>query len=214
MSAHTTAPATPPPPSQMHPVHTEPEVSEPHARMIVFTWQLGEVVECGRTGTAIGELVVSHRPDGKAFTASLRCGVRVPHAGTSYRYHVGQPGWRLRQPIARYSRPRLVAYAARALAALREAAPAEIADVFEDRRVLTAPDNSTATAKREWTRRALSGYAPTSQLGLSQGTVAMVIRDLIDQVQAAAYAVDDGGDPAVFEDVVEQAFQQYRRVTS
>lgn len=117
-------------PSQMHPVQTEPEVSEPHARMIVFTWQLGEVDEHGRTGTAIGELVVSHRPDAKTFTASLRSGVRVPHAGTSYRYQLGQPGWHLSQPIARYSRPRLLAYAARALAALREADPAEIAAVF------------------------------------------------------------------------------------
>jgi len=118
-------------PSQMHPVQTEPEVSEPHARMIVFTWQLGEVTEHGRTGTAIAELVVSHRLDAKAFTASLRSGVRVPHAGTGYRYQVGQPGWRLRQPIARYSRPRLLAYAARALATLRAADPAEIADVFD-----------------------------------------------------------------------------------
>jgi hypothetical protein len=117
-------------PSQMHPVQTEPEISEPHARMIVFTWQLGEVDEHGRTGTAIGELVVSHRPDAKAFTASLRGGVRVPHAGTSCRYQIGQPGWHLSQPIARYSRPRLLAYAARALAALRAADPAEIADVF------------------------------------------------------------------------------------
>jgi hypothetical protein len=99
--------------------------------MIVFTWQLGEVTEHGRTGTAVAGLVVSHRLDAKAFTASLRSGVRVPHAGTGYRYQLGQPGWRLSQPIARYSRPRLLAYAARALATLRAADPAEIADVFD-----------------------------------------------------------------------------------
>lgn len=112
------------------PVHSEPAVTEPHARMIVFTWDLGEVAEHGRTGTAIAELVVSHRPDTKAFTATLRSGVRVPHAGTSYRYRLGEPGWRMSQPIARYSRPRLLAFAARALAALRSADPTEIADVF------------------------------------------------------------------------------------
>jgi hypothetical protein len=113
-----------------HPMHNEPAVSEPHARMIVFTWELGEVDEHGRTGTAIAELVVSHRPDTKAFTASLRSGVRVPHAGTSYSYRLGAPGWRMSQPITRYSRPRLLNYAGRALAALRCADPAEIAEVF------------------------------------------------------------------------------------
>lgn len=116
-----------------HPVHDEPVVSEPHARMIVFTWELGEAVERGRVGTAIAELVVGHWPETKAFTASLRCGVRVPHAGTTYHYPIGagRPDcWSLSQPIARYSRPRLLAYAARALAALRAADPAQIEPIF------------------------------------------------------------------------------------
>jgi hypothetical protein len=100
--------------------------------MIVFTWQLGDVTDDrGRPGTAVAELVVHHRPDTKAFTASLRQGVQVPHAGTSYRYRLAQPTWSLSQPIARYSRPRLVAFAARALAALRAADPAEIGYAFD-----------------------------------------------------------------------------------
>ena len=115
---------------QTHPVQTEPVISEPHARMIVFTWQLGEVEQEGRVGTAIGELVVSHLPQDKAFRAGLRSGVRLATGGTRYRYALGQPGWHLDQPIARYSRPRLLTYAARALAALREADQAELADVF------------------------------------------------------------------------------------
>lgn len=116
-------------PSQLHPAQTEPKVREPNARTIIYTWALGEVDDHGRVGTAIAELVVSHRPDANAFTASLRRGVRVPHAGNSYRYQL--TGWRLSQPIARYSRPRLLAYAARALAALRDAKPAQIADTFD-----------------------------------------------------------------------------------
>jgi hypothetical protein len=115
-----------------HRVHTEPEVSEPHARQILFTWQIDQVSDDhGRTGTAIAELVVSHRPDRNAFTATLRAGVRRPRAGTSYGYRLDQPSWSLSQQITRYSRPRLAAFAARALAALRAADPAAIAYAFD-----------------------------------------------------------------------------------
>lgn len=117
-----------------HPVHREPIVAEPHARQIVFTWQFGQITDDhGRTGIAIAELVVSHRPDAHALTACLRAGLRHPQAGTSYTYRLDQPGWVMSQPIIRYSRPRLATFAARALAALRSADPTEIAYAFHAR---------------------------------------------------------------------------------
>jgi hypothetical protein len=118
-----------------HPVHTDPAVAEPHARQISFIWQLGEVTDDrDRTGTAIAELVVSHRPDTKDFRAFLREGLHRPGQGTTFRYRLDQPVWSMSQPIVRYSRPRLATFAARALAALRDADPAEIAYAFDARR--------------------------------------------------------------------------------
>jgi hypothetical protein len=118
-----------------HPVHTDPAITEPHARQISFIWQLGEITDdqC-RTGTAIAELVVSHRPDTKDFRAFLRAGLHRPGRGTTFRYRLDQPTWSMRQQITRYSRPRLATFAARALAALRAAHPAEIAYAFDARR--------------------------------------------------------------------------------
>ena len=74
---------------------------------------------------------------------------------------------------------------------------------------MTRASNDPLTeARREWRHRALAGYAPTSHLGLSQSPVAMVIRNLIDQVQAAAADNDD----EVVEAVIEQTFRHYRRL--
>jgi hypothetical protein len=115
-----------------HPVHDEPTVAEPHAPLIQYSWPLGEITDDhGRTGTAIAELVISHRPDTKAFTAFLRPGVRHRSGGTSFCYRLDQPSWSMSQPIVRYSRPRLAAFAARALAALRDADPTAIAYAFD-----------------------------------------------------------------------------------
>lgn len=108
-----------------------PAVTDPHPRLIVFTRRLGTVEDDrGRECSVIAELVVSHRRAARAFTASLRHGVQLPHAGTRYRYRLDEPSWSISQPIAHYSRPRLLAYAAHALAELRTTDPTGIAYAF------------------------------------------------------------------------------------
>jgi hypothetical protein len=128
----TRQPSTPSPAN--HPVHTVPSITRPHARQIVITWALDPTPRRSATGTAIAELVVLWLPRSSGrppyLRAFLRGGTRHRHG--AIRYHNPPTGvaWSINQPTPRYSKARLDAFAAHALATLRAQHPDDIAYAF------------------------------------------------------------------------------------
>ncbi len=101
-------------------------------RCITYRWVTGRSAETWLDipGTDLAELQVHHLAHSKQFSAWLHPVTLFANGATRCSYPLTGPSWSLREPVARFTTPRLDAFAERALQQLRATDETQLAFAF------------------------------------------------------------------------------------
>ncbi|ONH25197.1 hypothetical protein [Pseudofrankia asymbiotica] len=90
-------------------------------RRLTYQWTVRRVEEARTPGTLLVNLTIRHFGSSKEYYAELRNETETDHGIGITKYGMNDPVWHRREPVARYSRKGLRAFAEQTLAALRQA---------------------------------------------------------------------------------------------
>jgi len=90
-------------------------------RRLTYQWAVRRVDEPPTPGTLLVNLTISHVGSSKEYYAELRNETETDHGVGITKYGVHDPVWQRHEPVARYSRTGLRAFAQQTLTALRHA---------------------------------------------------------------------------------------------
>src|SRR5262245_43264321 len=88
-------------------------------RRLTYQWTVRRVEEAPTPGTLLVNLTIRHVGSSKKYYAELRNETETDHGVGSTKYGIHDPVWQRHEPVARYSRKGLRAFAQQTLTALR-----------------------------------------------------------------------------------------------